>query len=87
MLGLAGQVVHGLVDALALGATQSGGAGGCPRCRGGLLHASAQQDAGVVGDPALGGGIAAVVQAPGRSPEIFEHVDEVDDDVDVHAAL
>lgn len=86
VLGLAGQVVHGLVDGLALGAMQSGGAGGFLECGGGLLHAAAQQDAGVTGDPALGGGIAAVVQAPCRSPQISGHVDQVDEDVDLHTA-
>jgi hypothetical protein len=33
-------------------------------------------------DPVLGGGIAGVVQAPRGFPDVFQHVDEVDHDVD-----
>lgn len=69
VFGLAGQVVHGLVDAFALGATQSGGAGGFLDGGGGLPHAAGQEGAGVAGDPGLGGGVAVVVQAPGCSPQ------------------
>ncbi|MDX2526949.1 hypothetical protein [Streptomyces europaeiscabiei] len=72
VFGLAGQVVHGLVDAFALGATQSGGAGGFLD-GGGLLHAAGQEGAGVAGDPGPGGGVAVVVQAPGCSPRMVEH--------------
>ncbi|MET7725155.1 hypothetical protein [Streptomyces mirabilis] len=85
MFGLAGQVVHGVVDALALGAAQSCGSGGRFERGGGLLDATGQEGAGVAGDPCFGGGVAGVVQAPGRSPQIFEHVDQVDDDVDDRA--
>ncbi|MCX4404606.1 MULTISPECIES: hypothetical protein [unclassified Streptomyces] len=83
VFGLAGQVVHGVVDALALGAAQSCGSGGRLERGGGLLNATGQEGAGVAGGPCFGGGVAGVVQAPGRSPQIFEHVDQVDDDVDV----
>ncbi|MFJ9710169.1 hypothetical protein [Streptomyces sp. NPDC101234] len=72
VFGFAGQVVHGLVDALAFGAAQLGGTGGGLECGGGLLHAAGQEGPGVAGDPGLGGGVVGLVQAPGRSPQVAE---------------
>lgn len=56
VFGLAGQVVHSLVDAFALGAAQPCRAGGRLERAGGLLHATGQEGAGVAGDPSLGEG-------------------------------
>ena len=47
---------------------------------------AAEDGGGLVPDPGFGGGIGLVVEAPGGFPQVFEHVDEVDDDGDVDAA-
>ena len=41
----------------------------------------------LVSDPGLGGGVAFVVEAPRGSPQVFEDVDEVDDDGNVDVSL
>ena len=46
----------------------------------------AQDRAGLGGDPFFGGGLALVEEGPGGLPQVFEHVDEVDDDRDGDAA-
>ena len=40
----------------------------------------AQDRAGLGGDPFFGGGLALVEEGPGGLPQVFEDVDEVDDD-------
>ena len=45
-----------------------------------------QDRAGLGGDPFLGGGLALVEEGPGGLPQVFEDVDEVDDDRDGDAA-
>src|ERR1035441_8606554 len=61
-----------------------GGAGTGP---GRDLAGLAVQDlAGLVSDPFLGCRLSLVVEGPGGLPQVFEHVDEVDDDRDGDAA-
>ena len=49
---------------------------------------AAVQDVQALGDhPVLGGRVAGSMEAPGRLPQVSEHVDEVDDDGDGDAPL
>src|SRR6266542_2533643 len=83
-LGL--EVADAGIDATALLGCQPG-IGGLGLERGDDGVCLAGQDAhGVGGDPGFGGRVAVVVEAPGGFPEVFQDVDEVDQDVDRHPA-
>ena len=80
------QVAGAFVGAGALGGRVAVG-GGAAADPGRDLAGSAVQDlAGLGGDPFLGGGLALVEEGPGGLPQVFEDVDEVDDDRDRDAA-
>jgi len=82
-----GQVGRAGVRAGAVGGVQAG-FGGLAAYRAGDLGRFAGEDgAGLVLDPGLGGGVTFVVEAPGCLPEVFQHVDEVDQDGDLDATL
>ena len=53
--------------------------------RGGPVAVAGQHGEGPGRDPVLGGGIAGLVKAPGRTPQIFENVNNVDNDVNFDA--
>ncbi|MFJ9131253.1 hypothetical protein ACIRJS_44955 [Streptomyces sp. NPDC102340] len=53
---------------------------------GGLLAASAQDTCGLDGNPVLGSRIGGSVEAAGPGPKFLDHVDQVEGDVDGHAA-
>ena len=80
------QVAGGLVGAGALGRGVAVG-GGAAADPGRDLGCFPVQDlAGLVSDPFLGGGLAFVEERPGGLPQVFQHVNEVDDDGDRDAA-
>ena len=80
------QVAGAFVGAGALGGGVAVG-GGAAADPGRDLGGPAVQDlAGLGGDPFLGGGLALVEEGPGGLPQVFQHVDEVDDDRDGDAA-
>jgi hypothetical protein len=85
-LPLGGQVADAGIDTASLLGRQPG-VGGLLVERGDDGVDLAGQDAhGVGGDPWLGGRVSVLVEAPGRLPQILKDVDEVDQDVDRHAA-
>src|SRR6266487_1986974 len=78
----AGQVGGAGVGGGAAGAAEAGG-GGLAADGGGYVGGVAGQDGQrVAADPGFGGGVAAVMEGPGRAPQVFDHVHEVDDDGD-----
>ena len=80
------QVAGALVGAGALGGRVAVGGGAAADPGRDLAGLAVQDLAGLVSDPFLGGGLALVEEGPGGLPQVFEHVDEVDDDRDGDAA-
>ena len=86
VLVLAGQVADARVSAGPLGAGESGGVrlggdiGSCPGALPGQYRERYDRH------PVLGCRIPGGMQAPGGLPDVFEHVDQVDHDVDGDAA-
>ena len=80
------QVAGALVGAGALGRGVAVGGGAAADPGRDLAGLAVQDLAGLVGDPFLGGGLALVEEGPGGLPQVFEDVDEVDDDRDGDAA-
>src|SRR5262249_21324259 len=75
---LVGQVGDGPVNPNRCGASRISGVGG--KLGDDLGRVSGQDLFDLVVDPGLGGRVGSGMQAPGRTPEIFEDMDEVDDD-------
>ena len=80
------QVAGAFVGAGALGRGVAVGGGAAADPGRDLAGLAVQDLAGLVSDPFLGGGLALVEEGPGGLPQVFEHVDEVDDDRDGDAA-
>ena len=80
------QVAGGFVGAGALGGRVAVGGGAAADPGRDLPGFAAENLAGLGGDPFLGGGLALAEEGPGGLPEVFEDVDEVDDDRDRDAA-
>jgi hypothetical protein len=85
-LVLAGQVAHAGVRAVPLAGGEAGGVrlGGDIRGRAGAVPGQYREC--LDRHPVLGCVISGGMQAPRRLPDVFEHVDEVDHDVDGDAA-
>src|SRR5271166_7138456 len=81
------QVAGAFVSAGALGAGVSVGGGAAADPGRDLGRVPVQDLACLGGDPFLGGGFSLVKEGPGGLPQVFQHVDEVDDDRDRDAAL
>ena len=77
MLSLVGQVGCAGIGCGAVAAVQAGDLG----------RFAGEDGAGLVLDPGLGDEVALAVEAPGRFPEVFQHVDEVDQDGDSDVVL
>ncbi len=80
------QVAGAFVGAGALGRGVPVGGGAAADSDRDLRGLAAEDLAGLVRDPFLGGGLALVEEGPGSLPQIFKDVDEVDDDRDGDAA-
>ena len=80
------QVAGAFVGAGALGAGVSAGGGAAADPGRDLGRVPVQDLACLGGDPFLGGGLSLVEEGPGGLPQVFQHVDEVDDDRDRDAA-
>src|SRR5271165_868761 len=80
------QVAGAFVGAGALGAGVSVGGGAAADPGRDLGRVPVQDLACLGGDPFLGGGFSLVKEGPGGLPQVFQHVDEVDDDRDRDAA-
>ena len=86
VLVLAGQVADARIGAGPLGGGQAGGVRLGGDLGGGPGAVSGQDRECLDRDPVLGGGIGGGVQGPGGFPDVFQHVNEVDHDVDGDAA-
>src|SRR6266568_4922122 len=80
------QVAGALVGSGALGGRVAAGGSAAADPGRGLAGVAVQDLAGLAGDPFLGGGLAFAEEGPGGLPQVFQDVDEVDDDRDRDAA-
>ena len=80
------QVAGAFVGAGALGGRVAVGGGAAADPGRDLGGVPVQDLAGLVSDPFLGGGLALIEEGPGGLPQVFQDVDEVDDDRDRDAA-
>jgi hypothetical protein len=76
--GLAGQVVGAAVGAFAAGRVEAGAGGLAADGGGHAAGAAVQHHAGLLADPSLGGWVAFGEEAPGRTPQTLEDMNEVD---------
>jgi len=83
---LGGEVAGAGVGALAFFGGVADGGGAAADARGDLGGFAVEDLGGLGGDPGLGVRVAGLEETPGRFPAIFQHVDEVDQDGDRHAA-
>src|ERR1019366_2986121 len=80
------QVAGALVGAGALGGRVAACGGAAADPGRDLAGAAVQDLAGLVSDPFLGGGLAFAEEGPGGFPQVFQDLDEVDDNRDRDAA-
>src|ERR1022692_1389863 len=83
---LSGEIGCALVGALAFFRRVTVGGGAAPDARGDLRALVFQDLGGLVGDPFLGGRVAGLEETPGGAPQVFQDVNEVNQDRDLGAA-